>query len=104
MMLDVTDRSEQTIFGGSQYELTLKWNRRSQKKLEAGMPPAKAEIKRDGKPVATVLCSSSLEGFMVVNCHDKGEKAEWRVLFPYDDINDIPLPRILRELQDKGKI
>lgn len=103
-MLDVTDRSEQAIFGGSQYSLTLKWNRRSQKKLEAGMPPSKAEIKRDGKPFATVNCSSILDGFMVVNCHPKGERAEWSVLFPYDNINDIPLPRILRELHTKEKI
>lgn len=104
MMSEITDRTENVVFGGVRYRLTLKWNRRSARKLAQGMPPSKAEITRDGKPFATILCSSSFDGFMVVNHHAKGERAEWRVLFTHDDINDIPLPRILRELQSKGKI
>lgn len=103
-MQETINRQEHTVFGGVRYDFLLKWNRRSARKLAQGIPPVKAEITRDGKPFAMILCSSSFDGFMVVNHHPKGERAEWRVLFTNDDINDVPFPFILKELHTKGKI
>ena len=92
------DRRERMVLNGSEYELTLLWNRENIKRCCFGMCPDYAYIRKDGKNFADIECYSNMTGFTVENFHLALVKPKWKLLFKTDDINTIPLKELLKRL------
>ena len=98
MAMVLKDRKEKTSMGGSEYELTLSWNRENIRRCAFGMPPELAHIRKDGRNFALIDCCSSMKGFSITAFCLALEKPEWRVLFPDKDISTMPFGDILKSL------
>ena len=79
------DRREKMVLNGSEYELTLLWNRENIRRCCFGMCPDYAYIR-------------NMTGFTVENFHLPLVKPEWKVVVHSDDINTIPFKALLAKL------
>ena len=92
------DRREKMVLNGSEYELTLLWNRENIRRCCFGMCPDYAYIRKDRKNFADIECYSNMTGFPVENFHLPLVKPEWKVVVHSDDINTIPFKALLAKL------
>lgn len=98
MAITLKDRKETINLGGNVYELTLLWNREDIRRCAFGMAPDYAHIRKDGKNFALITCYSNGIGFSVENFHWVLVKPEWKIYFRNEDINTIPLEKLLKGL------
>ncbi len=98
MAITLKDRKETINLGGNVYELTLLWNREDIRRCAFGMAPDYAHIRKDGKNFALITCYSNSIGFSVENFHWVLVKPEWEIYFRNEDINTIPLEKLLKGL------
>lgn len=98
MAITLKDRKETINLGGNVYELTLLWNREDIRRCAFGMAPYYAHIRKDGKNFALITCYSNSIGFSVENFHWVLVKPEWKIYFCNEDINTIPLEKLLKGL------
>ena len=92
------DRREKMVLNGSEYKLTLLWNRENIRRCCFGMCPDYAYIRKDRKNFADIECYSNMTGFTVENFHLPLVKPEWKVVVHFDDINTIPFKALLAKL------
>ena len=92
------DRREKMVLNGSEYELTLLWNRENIRRCCFGMCPDYAYIRKDRKNFADIECYSNMTGLTVENFHLPLVKPEWKVVVHSDDINTIPFKALLAKL------
>lgn len=92
------DRRERMVLNGSEYELTLLWNRENIRRCCLGMCPDYAYIRKNGKKFADIECYSNMTGFTIENFHLTLVKPEWKVVVHTDDINTIPFKALLAKL------
>ena len=92
------DRREKMVLNGSEYELTLLWNRENIRRCCFGMCPDYAYIRKDRKNFADIECYSNMTGFTVENFQLPLVKPEWKVVVHSDDINTIPFKALLAKL------
>jgi len=98
MAITLKDRKETVNLGGNVYELTLLWNREDIRRCAFGMTPDYAHIRKDGKNFAFITCYSNGVGFSVENFHWVLVNPEWKIYFRNEDINTIPLEKLLKRL------
>ena len=93
------DRREKMVLNGSEYELSLLWNRENIRRCCFGMCPDYAYIRKDRKNFADIECYSNMTGFTVENFHLPLSKAIWGMSKKTsDDINTIPFKALLAKL------
>ena len=98
MAITLKDRKETINLRGNVYELTLLWNREDIRRCAFGMAPDYAHIRKDGKNFALIACYSNSIGLSVENFHWVLVKPEWEIYFRNEDINTIPLEKLLKGL------
>ncbi len=95
-MKRLRDRKESCRFHGSNFELTLLWNKDALARSCFGIAPDYAYIRKDGENYATIECYSNLKGFSIEAFHIDFGRPDWEVTSKDGDINTMPLEDILK--------